>query len=163
MGDAIPTPSTVSTTAIYATFRAAIAEYVRPTDNVTLDQLLETNALDRIHVRAAPGRPQFPYITLRLSTTTLGAYNGYRQEGILEVQVVGKPESQLPLVEAIADLINGCFLGYKQPNSGLIFSRQSTRTTIPQFTDPADMNVVCEQLQFDVTLWPKLLTDLRPN
>lgn len=162
MADTIVTPNTNSTQAVYATLRDAINSYVYPPNGLSVASALG-NDDDRVFVRAAPSPAPFPYITLRLTRVSSGAYNGYREECVLEVQVIGRPASQLPLVMQIADLIDGCFLGYAQPNSGLMFSRQRQRNTLPQFQTPADNTVVGEQMLFDVVIWPLVLLNLRPN
>ena len=69
----------------------------------------------RVYVRAAPTNVVFPYLTLRLTRTSLAAYNGYRETALLEVQAIGKPESQLPLVESAMDLVDQCLTAYTRP------------------------------------------------
>lgn len=155
-------PDTSSTEAIYATLRQAILNYERPPNAVSIASLTGTDQ-NRVHIWAPPPKTLFPYVCLRLSRSSGGAYNGYRETATLEIQCIGRPESQLTLVQAMMDVIDGCFLGYKEPGSGLMFSRERTRDTIPRFTEPADANVVGEISRFSFVLWPKVLTDLRTN
>lgn len=156
-------PNTTSTELVYATVRQVLIAYVHPDTRVTLEQLLSASSEDRVWVRAMPSPAKFPYVALRLSRANSGASNSYRERAQLEIQVVGRPESQGPLVMSIADLVDAAFLGYKEPTSGLMFSRERTRDTVPQFGEPADKNVVVERLVFDLVIWPLLLLNLRPN
>jgi len=161
MTQQIITPSTASTEAIYATLRADMLAYQRIPDGITIQMLMGGEA--RVYVRAAPPTVKFPYIAMRLQRQSSGAYNGYREACMLEIQCIGRPESQLVLVSQIMDVVDGLFLGYRQPNAGLMFSRERARQTIPQFSQPADKDVVGEIAQYQLILWPQVLTDLRPN
>ena len=109
-------------------------------------------------VRSAPDGVLFPYITLLLSRTSLAAYNGYRETAQLEVQAIGRPESQLPLVESAMDLVDQCLTAYTNPSSGLIVGRSRTRNTVPMFSDPADSTVVAVLATYELYLWPTVLT-----
>jgi len=146
-------PSTASTTQIYGTIRKALIDYVSPSTD-TLAGFVGT----RIWVRAAPADPVFPYLTLRLDRTSLPAYNGYRETAILEVQVVGKPDSQLPLVESAMDIVDQCLTALTANASGLMVGRGRTRQTVPQLTDPADSSVVAVVANYELYLWPIVLT-----
>jgi hypothetical protein len=152
----MPVPSTASTPQIYATLRKALLDYVSP-GNARLTDYVGSPA--RVWVRAQPGAPVFPYLTLLLSRTSLSAYNGYRETAVLEVQAIGKPESQLPSVEAAMDLVDQCLTAYRNPDSGLMVGRSRTRDTVPLFTDPAEASVVGVIARYDLFLWPRVLTD----
>lgn len=147
-------PSTASTTQIYGTIRDALIAYTSPSTD-TLADFVGT----RIWVRAAPASPVFPYLTLRLDRTSLPAYNGYRETAILEVQAVGKPDSQLPLVESAMDIVDQCLTSLTASSSGLMVGRSRNRQTVPQLTDPADSSVVAVVSNFELYLWPVVLTD----
>ena len=146
-------PSTASTTQIYGTLRKHLIDYVSPSTD-TLAGFVGT----RIWVRAAPADPVFPYLTLRLDRTSLPAYNGYRETAILEVQGVGKPDSQLPLVESAMDIVDQAMTSLTDRSSGLIVGRGRTRQTVPQLTDPADSSVVAVVANYELYLWPVVLT-----
>lgn len=150
--------STLSTVQIYATLRAAMLAYEGPGGDRLSDYLGPT---ERVYVRAQPDPPVFPYVTLLLQRTSLAEYNGYRETGVLEVQAIGRPESQLPLVESAMDLIDQCLTAYTSPQNGLVFARARTRQTVPQFTDPADSAVVAVLASYQFTLWPQVLTARR--
>ena len=147
-------PSTASTVQIYATIRQAMLEYVSPSGD-RLDSIIGTRA----YVRAAPASPLFPYLTLRLDRTSLPAYNGYRETAVLEVQGVGKPESQLPLVESAIDIVDQFLTAYTDARSGLMVGRSRTRQTVPMLTDPADSAVVAVIANYELFLWPHVLTE----
>jgi len=146
-------PSTASTTQIYGTIRKALIDYVSPSTD-TLAGFVGT----RIWVRAAPADPVFPYLTLRLDRTSLSSFNGYRETAILEVQGVGKPDSQLPLVESAMDIVDQCLTALTANASGLMVGRGRTRQTVPQLTDPADSSVVAVVANYELYLWPIVLT-----
>jgi len=149
-------PSTASTTQLYGTIRKHLLDYVSPSSD-TLAGFVGT----RVWVRAAPADPVFPYLTLRLDRVSLPAYNGYRETAILEVQGVGKPDSQLPLVESAMDIVDQAMASLSLASSGLMVSRGRTRQTVPQLTDPADSSVVAVVANYEMFLWPRVLTSLR--
>lgn len=149
----LTTPSTLSTVQIYATLRQTLLEYTGPSGD-RLEGFIGTRAW----VRAAPADPVFPYLTLRLDRVSLPAFNGYRETAILEVQCLGKPESQIALVESAMDLVDQCLTGLTDPRSGLVCSRSRTRQTIPLLTEPADSAVVGVVANYDFFLWPRVLT-----
>lgn len=149
------TPSTASTVQIYATIRKALLDYTSPQGEMVRDFVGEE---PRIYVRSQPEPPVFPYITLRMDRTSLAAYNGYRETALLEVQAIGKPESQLPLVESVMDLVDQCLTAYTAPQSGLIVGRSRTRQTVPMFTSPAESSTVGVLSTFELFLWPLVLT-----
>jgi hypothetical protein len=98
-------PSTASTVQIYATLRKSLIEYTSSCGDRLEDYIGEP---ERIYIRAVPSPVAFPYITLLLNRTSQSAYNGYREVATLEVQCIGKPESQLPLVESAMDIVDQC-------------------------------------------------------
>lgn len=148
-----PLPSTASTVQLYATLRQQLLAY-----ESSQTEMLEDFVGDRVWVRAAPDNPVFPYLTLRLDRTSLSAFNGYRETAVLEVQAVGRPDSQLPLVESAMDIVDQCLTGLTLSSSGLVVGRSRMRQTIPQMTDPADSAVVGVVSNFELYLWPVVLT-----
>ncbi len=149
-------PSTASTSQIYATVRAALLAHVTPGGNRLSDFVGTT---PQIWVGMQPSPPTFPYLTLLLDRTTTPGYNGYRETAVLEIQCIGKPESQRPLVEGAMDVVDDCMTRYLYAASdGLIVCRDRRRQTVPQFTDPAEAQVVSVVSQFDLFLWPRVLT-----
>jgi hypothetical protein len=111
-----------------------------------------------VYVRAQPEPPVFPYLTLLLNRTSDAAYNGYRETAVLEVQAIGKPESQLPLVETAMDLVDQCLTAYTDPASGLMVGRSRNRFTLPLFTTPAESQTVGVVATYNLFLWPVVLT-----
>lgn len=152
------TPSTSSTVGIYATIRAGLLDYVGPSGQRLTD--LVGNP-ERVYVRAQPEPVVFPYLTLLLTRTSLAAYNGYRETALLEVQAIGRPEAQLPLVESAMDLVDQCLTAWTDNRSGLTIGRSRTRQTVPMFTDPADAQTVAVVATYEMYLWPNVLTDRR--
>lgn len=151
--NSLTVPSTASTVQIYATIRDHLLTYVGPSGTALTDIVAE-----RVYVRAAPASPMFPYLTLRLDRTSLPAYNGYRETAILEVQAIGKPESQIALVESAMDVVDECLTALTDARSGVMVGRSRTRQTIPMMTDPADSAVVGVIGNYEFFLWPRVLT-----
>lgn len=149
----IQTPSTASTVQIYSTIRKSLIDYVS-SDNQRLAQFVN----DRIYVRSQPEPVLFPYITLLLNRTSLAEFNGYRETALLEVQCLGKPESQLPLIETAMDIVDQCLTAYTDARSGLTVGRSRNRQTIPMFTDPADASTVGVIATYEFFIWPRVLT-----
>jgi hypothetical protein len=150
----LQTPSTASTVQIYATIRKVLLDYTSPSGDLLVNLIGQ-----RAYVRAAPADPLFPYLTLRLDRTSLTAYNGYRETAILEVQCIGKPESQLPLVESAMDIVDQCLTAYTDARSGIMVGRSRTRQTVPMMTDPADSSVAAVIANYELFLWPRVLTE----
>jgi hypothetical protein len=147
--------NTRSTAAIYARLRWLMLQYVTPAGERLVDYL----GGDRIWVRAQPEPPVFPYLTLLLDRTTTPGFNSYRETATLEVQAIGRPEAQLPLVESAMDIVDQCLLSLTDPYTGLMVGRSRRRYTLPQFTDPADTTVVGVVGQYELYLWPQVLTE----
>lgn len=152
------TPATGSTVAIYGTIRQHLIDYVSPQDEKLIDIIGDP---PRVYVRAQPEPPVFPYLTLLLSRTSSAAYNGYRETATLEVQAIGKPESQLPLVESAMDLVDQCLTSFTYATDGLMVGRSRSRSTIPLFTDPAESATVGVVASYELYLWPAVLTSRR--
>ena len=148
-------PSTASTVQIYATIRQALLDYVSPQGEMLRELMADE---PRVYVRSQPEPAVFPYLTLVLNRTSEAAYNGYRETALLEVQAIGKPESQLPLVETMMDLVDQCLTAYTFNASGLVVSRSRTRSTIPLFSTPAESQTVGVVATYTLYLWPVVLT-----
>lgn len=151
-------PSTGSTVQIYATMRKAILDYVSP-QGERLKNFI--GSPERVYVRAAPTNVVFPYLTMLLTRTSLTAYNGYRETAILEVQALGKPESQLPLIESAMDLVDQCMTAYCYNTDGVMVGRSRTRNTVPLLTDPSEAPLVGVISSYELYLWPSVLTSRR--
>ena len=153
LGNSVTTPSTASSVQLYSTIRQALLDYVS-TDGQRLTDFIG----ERIYVRSQPTPVVYPYMTLLFNRTSLAAYNGYRETALLEVQIIGRPESQLPLVETAMDIADQCITSYTDARSGLSVGRSRTRQTLPMFTDPADSSTIAVVSTYEMFLWPRVLT-----
>lgn len=153
--NSIGTNSTASSVQLYARIRRLLLDYVGPDE---ADRLADYLDGERVYVWAPPEPAPFPYLTLRLMRTGTPGFNGYREDAELEVQCIGRPESQLPLVESAMDLVDQCLTGLTDAAAGLVVGRQRTRQTVPRFTEPADDAVVAVQATYTLFLWPQVLT-----
>lgn len=154
----VRTPGTSSTVEIYATIRNAILDYQSPQGERLVDFVGDPA---RVYVRAAPQTVVFPYLTLLLSRTSDSSYNGYRETATLEVQAIGKPESQLPLIESAMDLVDQSLTALQYAGDGLVVGRSRTRSTVPLFTSPAESATVGVVASYELYLWPAVLTSRR--
>jgi hypothetical protein len=154
----VQTPATSSTVAIYATLRQIILDYVTPQGERLTDFVGDP---PRVYVRAQPEPVVFPYITLLMSRTSQAAYNGYRESVGLEVQAIGRPDIQLPTIESAMDVVDQCLTSLTYAGDGLMVGRSRSRSTIPQFTAPAEQSVVGVVSSFELYLWPQVLTSRR--
>lgn len=151
------TPSTDTSLLIYQTIRRAMIDHVdAPTNGGRLRDVLGNP--ERIYIRSAPPRPTFPYVTLLLDRDTTAGYNSYRETMRCEVQIIGKPEGQLSVIEWAGDLIDRTLLSTLQHDSGFMSCRMRQRSTLPQFTDPAEAGTVAVRSVFDMLLWSRSLT-----
>lgn len=151
------TTSTASTVEIYARVRALLLEYAGPDG----DRLTDYLGGERVYVRAVPAPVQYPYIVMLATRTSAAAFNGYRETMSLEVQCIGRPESQLPLVESAMDIVDQCLTSISDNVSGFLACRSRTRQTIPMMTDPADSAVVAVRGTYEFFVWPVVLTSRR--
>lgn len=158
VSNSVNTPSTGSTVQIYSTLRKAILNYVSPQGERLSDFV---GSPERVYVRAAPTNVVFPYLTMLLTRTSLTAYNGYRETAVLEVQALGKPESQLPMVESAMDLVDQCMTAYVYNSDGVMVGRSRTRNTVPLLTEPAESPLVGVISSYELYLWPSVLTSRR--
>jgi hypothetical protein len=150
------TPSSNSTVQIYATIRRGLLDYRSPQGEM-LTELIGQES--RIYVRSQPEPAVFPYMTLLLNRTSLAAYNGYRETALLEVQAIGKPESQLPLIESAMDIVDQCLTSWTDARAGgLTIGRSRTRATVPMFSTPAESQTVGVVATYELYLWPTVLT-----
>ena len=67
----------------------------------------------------------------------------------------------MPLVESAMDIVDQAMASLSLASSGLMVSRGRTRQTVPQLTDPADSSVVAVVANYEMFLWPRVLTSLR--
>lgn len=169
--------TTDSTTALYTAIRAAALAFEDP---MVADPQYQLAALlagvnggqDRIFARNVPNvnNVVFPYVTLLLDRITTPGSNGYREGARMEMQVVGRPASQGPLVEFIADRLDRCFLSLRLSSApgdatdyGLVTCRNRQRSTLPPFTTPAESDTYGVRMVFDLILWPRELTQYRAD
>jgi len=147
-------PSTSSTQAIYALLRKGLLEFVGP-NGVSLKSIIG----ERMYVSRAPDQPTFPFATLRLSEQQrTGEYQGMRKTAMMEIMLVGRPWLMLEDLEHGADLVEQSLLNFHYKRDGLIFSRSSTRDTIPPMSSPADAEVCMVRIVANVIIWPQYLT-----
>jgi hypothetical protein len=152
-------PSTSSSVGIYATLIQTLKEYQNPNGEMLRDFIGQP---ERIWVASSGVNPVFPYITIRLDRTSNAEYNGYRETAVLEVQAVGRPEAQLPMVESIMDIVDQCMTALTFSASGLVVGRSRLRQTLPQMNEPADSAVCGVVGSYTLFLWPDVLTSRRP-
>lgn len=146
--------STAATGDIYALLRNALLTF-EPETGPSLATLLGS----RMYAVRAPETPVFPYVTLRLlSQDRSGAYNGVRKTAMLEVQLVGKPWAQLRELETAADVVEEAFGELRYITDGLLFSRSTSRDTLPPFGSPADSEVCTIRVVASLIIWPRFLT-----
>lgn len=145
---------TGSTVALYARIRSLLLAHKTPQGERLADYL----GGERVYVRAQPQPPSYPYVTLRLDRVTTPWASGYRETAILEVQAIGQPEAQLPVIESAMDIVDGCLLSLTDSGAGLMVGRTRQRNTLPMFTDDADSTVVGVVANYDLILWPTVLT-----
>lgn len=150
----MPTTTSTSTGNLYALLREALLGF-SPAAGYSLQTLLG----ERLYITQAPETPVFPYGTLRLiDQQRSGAYNGMRKAALLEIQLVGKPWAQLRDLETAADVIEEAFGEFRYTTDGLLFSRSTSRDTLPPLGTPADSQVCTIRIVASLIVWPRFLT-----
>lgn len=167
------TDTTAATTSLYTAIRDVLLGYVDPAvaDNqYQLAALLApaNGSQSRIYIRNVPNvnNVKFPYVTLLLDRLSMPGSNTYAERAQLEVQVVGRPAAQGPLIEWIADRIDRCLLsllltsaaGQSLTDYGIVRIVGRQRATLPPFTTPAETDVYGVRLAYDLWMYPRVLT-----
>lgn len=147
------TQTTDSTAAIYAMIRDRILNFTPKSGSKLKDTLSE------LYVVQAPDNAKFPYGVMRfINTNRDGAYQGYRQTMEVEVQLFAQPRSEASALEVMADVADEAMLGWRQATSGLAFSFEGSRMSIPPAPPPLNSEVVQIRLTYPVVVWPAFLT-----
>lgn len=165
--------TTDATTSLYTAIRAFLLAYTDPAVTNPANQIAALLAASgggqaRIYVRNVPNvnNLTYPYATLLIDRTTILGSNGYGERANLEVQIVGSPAAQGPLVEWIADRFDRALLSLRLSSAadqsatdfGIVTCRSRTRQTMPPFTTPADGNVYGVRAVYELWLYPRVLT-----
>lgn len=155
----MPTPAagpTRSTNEILETLRRALLDY----ENANGDALRDTLG-ENLWRNRAPDNQPFPYGTMRLSTRNDGKYHGLRLEGKLEVQIYGRPASQLEVLNDAADLCDQAMTFYVGASAGgLMFTHAFQRDEMPPAGSPVDSETCTIRLVYSLAIWPAYLTNL---
>lgn len=114
----------------------------------------------RIYIDRAPKEPEYPFAVLRLSSMQSdGAYNQIRKTGDLEVLIWHKGDGAArTTVEKCADIAEQALYRLWLDAPGLVFSRQSQRTTLPPAPEVVDEQTVAVRLLFPIVFYPQYLT-----
>jgi hypothetical protein len=146
------TQTTDSTAAIYAMIRDRLLNFAPLSGSKLLDSLSD------LWVVQAPDTAAFPYGTLRfINTIRDGAYGGYRQTMDVELLLHASPRDQQAALEGYADIADEALLGWRQADSGLAFSFEGMRLSLPPAPPPADIEVCTIRLTYPVVVWPAFL------
>ena len=145
--------STTSTANIWRTVRSRILGYQPPTGAT-----LQTRLSGRLYYVQAPDNAPWPHGIGTLRLPSSGAYNSERLDGELELMLYDRPRSKAEALEDMADVADQAMLRYADGSSGLVFSRERRRDTLPAFLPPADREVVAIRLVFQLVVWPLYLT-----
>lgn len=149
---------TSSTNATTTTIRDWILGYARDTDGMrVVDLLTGSDNKPRWWVGVAPNTAVFPYAVMRLDQSNDGRSNGIRQTCPLEIMLYGRPQSEQPMLNDIADLVDQAMLALLHHSQGLIFQQARQRTTLPIAGAPADGDTVTIRLVYTLIIWPQFL------
>lgn len=152
----LPTGHTKSTNATHDELRRALLDF----ENVNGDGLKAILG-EKLYRRAAPANTKFPYAVFRLNTRRANGFNALRKNAQLEVQIYGRPASQLEAVSDAADLCEQAMNFYVDSSGGgLMFTNDVQRTELPQGSAPVDSETVSIRLAFTLAIWPAFLTSL---
>jgi hypothetical protein len=145
--------TTTSTANLWRQMRVRLLTYV-PRSGATL----RTRIGDRLYYVQAPDNAAWPHGIATLRLPNDGAYNGERLEGELEVLLYDRPRSKQEALEDMADIADQAMLRYADGTSGLVFSRERRRDTLPANLPPADREVCGIRLVYQLVVWPLFLT-----
>lgn len=157
----IPSKQTASTAAFYTALRQYLVNYIGPNEDALSDILAsDVNNNPRLYIVRAADDIGFPYGVMRLETTNAGDHHGLRLEGMLEIQLFGRPWTQGDDIEHAADLVEQAMYAFLFNSDGLAFCHGKQRQTLPPGIDPADSEVYTVRLVFTLAIWPAYLTRL---
>ena len=152
--------STDSTDALFTMLRTKLLSFA-PLAGATLMTRLGGTTLNnaRLWKDNIPDNAAYPLGVMRIiNRASSGQYNGERETFNLEIMLYGRPRSQAVAIEDAADVCDQAMLRYSDSTSGLMFSRERQRDTLPAFADPADREVVQVRLVYSAVVWPRMLT-----
>lgn len=161
MSDPNPTTATGltdSTNAVLATLRQALLEYENAEGVSAADFIA-----DRLFQGRAPDNQDFSYASMRLNTRNDGGNHGLRLVGSLEIQVFGRPWSQYPDLNRLADLFDQAMTFYVANTQGLMACYAKQRDTLPTAGSPIDSETPTIRLAYSLFIWPRYLTVLTGN
>ena len=151
---------TTSTDNLFTQLRTRLLTFA-PLAGATLMTRLGGTTLNnsRLWKDAPPDSALYPFGVMRIiNRISEGRYNGEREQFDLEVILYGRPRSQAVSVEDAADVCDQAMLRYADGASGLTFSRERQRDSLPDLADPADREVVQVRLVYSAVVWPRMLT-----
>lgn len=153
----VPAGETRSTNAIVEHLRDAMLNFTNANGGTLADIIGDNFFRNR-----APDNQLYPYGTYRMNTRKTPGYSGLRLDGKLEVQLYGRPSSQLEDISDAADLCEQAMLEYVKasPPQGLIFTNDVQRDELPPAGAPVDSETVTIRLVFTLAIWPAYLTSL---
>ena len=152
----LPAGQTRSTNEMYEALRSALLDFENVNGD-TLRSILDEN----LYRRTAPTNLVFPYGVMRLNTKRSNGFNALRKTAQLEVQLYGRPASQLEVISDAADLCEQAMNFYVSASGGgLMFVNDVQRDELPQGSAPVDSETVTIRLAFTLAIWPAFLTSL---
>lgn len=103
----------------------------------------------------------YPYGVLRRAPGpgSGGDDGDLRQVVNYELQIYARPRTALAACESAADVADEAMLKwvYSDADGGLIYSTTRRRDTMPPFPVPADRELCCVRLLYELHVWPALL------
>jgi hypothetical protein len=114
-----------------------------------------------LHNLRAPDNAEFPHGTLRLFNRRNADLDdaSLEEEGHLEVQLFGRDNKQIVLVERAMDIVEEALLNYHTDQVGVFTLRSLlNRSTMPPFPAPANAEIVHVRAVFRYTWWPTYRT-----
>jgi len=152
----LPTGHTRSTNALMESLRSTLLEFEDVNGN-TLEDIIGEN----LYRRAAPANTAFPYGVMRLDTRRSNGFNPLRKTGTLEIQLYGRPSSQLEDISDAADRCEQAMAFYVDSSGGgLAFVNDVQRTELPEGSAPVDGETCGIRLVFTLVIWPAFLSSL---
>jgi len=152
--------TTASTVGIWQEIRTRLLTFAPPDGSAPLIQRLGPTVPRLYHVQP-PDNVTYPYGVLTVRLRADGDDGDHRLIGLVESLWYGRPRSQQPVIEAIADVACQALHKWISYTDGLTFSGHSSRDTVPPLGEPADRELVIVRTLHELVCWPQWLAPLR--
>lgn len=139
-------------TDVYAAIRSRLLTFTP-----AVSDPLSADLGSRLYYSSPPENAEYPYALFRLVGRSTGNLDDslLEEEGSIELTIVGRHRQQLSVIEGLMDVAEEALLKWHTDQVGwFTIRRLLSRTTLPEFRHPADVEIVQVRATWRYTWWP---------